>query len=85
MPGQERTEPARKRTEPDVLVWSSEEAARALRVDRNQFDSWWDPTRKGWDIPVGDGTVFVRSIGHTARKRRVPIAALQAAINGAVA
>lgn len=76
MPGRKRTETAQTRTEPASFVMSSAEAARALDVDRNQFDSWWDPTRKGWHIPVGDTKVFVPSIGYTAQKRRVPRARL---------
>ena len=55
---------------------TSEEAARILRVNKNRFNTWWDPARRGWHIPIGAGTVFVTSIGDTPRRRRAPKAVI---------
>ena len=74
--GRTNAQPGQNGTVVDVLVLTSEQAAHALQVNKNRFNSWWNPTRHGWDIPVGDTTVFVPSIGNTPGKRRVPRALL---------
>jgi hypothetical protein len=67
---------SRRRTEPDPHTLSSTEAARILGYDVNRFNSWWDPTRRGWHIPIGVDTVFVTSIGDSPNKRRAPKAVI---------
>ena len=64
----------RKATPPDPASCNSEEAARLIGVGYNIFNTWWDPSRRGWHIPVGNTTAFVPSIGHT--RRRAPRARL---------
>ena len=71
--GRNTTKRAPNRTE-DEYSFSSQEAARVARVGYDTFNRWWDPTRRGWHIPVGDTTAFIPSIGQS--RRRVPKARL---------
>jgi hypothetical protein len=58
----------------DGYSFSQREAARAANVGYDEFNGWWDPTLRGWHIPIGNTTAFIPSIGH--RRRRVPKARL---------
>lgn len=72
--GRTVTRRERKPAPPDPASCSSEEAARILGVGYNTFNRWWNPARRGWDIPHGTDTVFVVSIGYP--RRRAPRARL---------
>lgn len=75
------TRTRRPGTAPDRLIAYVPEAARLLGVDVRTFRRGWRPDRNGWVITVGDTERYIPNVGMTSR-RRVPIAALQRAING---